>query len=142
MVPAVKVERDEVRHPREGFGGDTDVGAAVLEHGGNLGRAGLVQHQMDFRKGLLEARHHLGQRIAGLGVGGGDGELTVVLGAELGSDALDVAGVHQHPIDHMHQLLPWLGKAEQTFALADEQLEAQLVFQILDVLGDARLGGE
>jgi hypothetical protein len=62
--------------------------------------------------------------------------------AELGRDALDVAGIHQHAIHHVGQLLPRLGEAEQALALADEQFEPELVFEILDVFRDTRLGGE
>jgi hypothetical protein len=80
VVPAVILERYAVAHAGDAFGGDADVGAAILQHRDDFRRAGLVQHQVHFREFLLEARHHLRQRIAGLGVRGGDGELAVVAG--------------------------------------------------------------
>src|SRR5690606_17159961 len=64
-----------------------------------------------------------------------------VLVAELFRQILDVVGVHQHALDDFHHCLARLGESEQALALAHIELDAELILQILDVLGHAGLGG-
>ena len=141
VVPLVEREGHECGMAFQRLGRDRDVGLAGLQQRDDLGRAGLVQHQVHARKGLLEAPHHLGQRVARLGVRGGDHQAAAVAVGELLGDALDVAGVDQHALDDRDQLPARLGQPEQALAAAHEQLDAELVLEILDVLADARLRG-
>ena len=108
---------------------------------GDLARAALVQYQMHLGVGQLEIADHFRQRIAGLGVGGGNRQLAGVLAGELLGDAADVLRVEQHPFHYFQQFLAGLGHAEQALALAHENLNAQLVLKILDALADAGLRG-
>jgi hypothetical protein len=95
-----------------------------------------MQYQMHLGIGFLEGGNHLGQCVARLGVGGGNGELAFVTLAELLGQTLDVAGIQQHALNNGQQFLARVGQAKKAFALAYEQLDAQFVFQILDVFAD------
>ena len=74
------------------------------------------------------------QHIARLRVRGRDGELPLLAVAELLAEPLDVRGVDQDALDDLDQLLAGVGQAEQPLAAAHEQLDAELVLEILDVL--------
>src|SRR6185369_162673 len=50
-------------------------------------------------------------------------------------------GVEQDALDDLGQFLARLGQAEQALAAADEDLDAELVLKVLDVLADAGLRG-
>ncbi len=82
------------------------------------------------------------QHIARLRVRGGDDELALLAIGELLAEPLDVGGVDQNALDDLDQLLAGVGQAEQALAAAHEQLDAELVLEVLDVLADARLRGE
>jgi len=75
-------------------------------------------------------------------VRGRDGQLALIGAAELLRQPLDVAHVLQHAVDDDRQLLARLREPEQALAAALEELDAELVLQVLDVLADARLRGE
>jgi len=92
--------------------------------------------------GRLEPRHHLGQCIPRLRVGGGDGELALVGAGELLRQALDVAQVLQHAVGHLRHFLAGLGQPQQSLAATLEQFHAQLILQVLDVLADPGLRRE
>ena len=53
VMPRVVRERHDVRVLLQRLGGNADVGAAVEQHGDDLLRARLVQHEMDVRERLL-----------------------------------------------------------------------------------------
>ena len=91
---------------------------------------------------LLEIGDHFRQRIARLRVRGDHGELAFVALAVLLHQILDVVRVEQDALDDLQQLAARIGQAEQALAFAHEQLHAQFVFQILDVLGHAGLRSE
>lgn len=97
---------------------------------------------MHLRERLLERRHHFRQGVACLGVGRHHRQPALIAIAELFGQTLDVPGIEQHAFDDSHQFLARVGQAEQALALAHEQLDAEFGFQVLDVLADARLGGE
>ena len=142
MVPRVERECRKKGGILQRFRRDADVGLAVEQHRGNLSRAALVQHKMDLGKVLGEARHHMRQHVARLRVRGGDSELPLVAIAELLAEPLDIGRIDEYALDHLDQLLAWVGQSEQPLAAPHEQLDAQLVFQILDVLADTRLRRE
>ncbi len=54
----------------------------------------------------------------------------------------DISGIQQHALRYFNDLLARLGQSQKPLAPADEQLDAEFVFQILDVLAHPRLGGE
>ncbi len=74
-------------------------------------------------------------------MGGADGQLALDFTPKIGRQGADIAGFQQHlagPGDDFHT---GRGDCYQAAALAQEELEAQLVFQLLELLGQARLGG-
>jgi hypothetical protein len=75
-------------------------------------------------------------------VGGDDAQGAFVLSRKAAADFRQVAGIDEHALDDLDGLLAGLGEAEQPLAAAHEQLDPQLVLEILDVLGDARLRGQ
>jgi hypothetical protein len=57
-------------------------------------------------------------------------------------NAARVLHVEQDAFDDGEEFLARLGEAEQALAAADEDLDAEFVLEVLDVLGDAGLRGE
>ena len=141
VMPAVEREGGQRRRLPQRLGADADVGIAVAEHGGDLGRAALVQRQAHLGVGLAELGHHVRQHVARLRVRGGDDDLALLAIGELLAEPLDVGRVDQHALDDLHHLLAGVGEAEQPLAAAHEQLDAEFVLQVADVLADARLRG-
>jgi len=66
-------------------------------------------------------------------------ELAFVALAVLLDQVFDVVRIEQDALDDLQQLASRIGQAEQALALAHEQFHAQLVLEILDVLGHAGL---
>ena len=141
VIPGIVREGDDIGVLLQRLGGNADVGAAVEQHGDDLLRAGLMQHQPHLGKSLLELHDHLRQRVARLCVRRRHRQLALVAQRELLGELLDVLGVEQHPLDDADQLLAGLCQSEQPLAAAHEQLDPQLVLEILDVLADAGLRG-
>ena len=54
-------------------------------------------------------------------------------------DTAHVLRVKQHALDHRQEFLARFGQSEQALAAPDEDLDPELVLEILDVLGNARL---
>ena len=100
-----------------------------------------MQGEAHLRVGVAEGGDDVGQHIARLRVGGGEDELPLLAVGELLAELLDIARLDQNPLHDVGQFLAGLGQPQETLAAADEQLDAELVLQVLDVLGDARLGG-
>ncbi len=90
---------------------------------------------------LLELHDHLRQRVARLRVRRRHRQFALVAERELLGKLLDVLGIEQHALDDADQLLAGLGQPEQPLAAAHEQLDAELVLEVLDVLADAGLRG-
>ena len=82
---------------------------------------------MHFWKGLFKCRNHRWQGVARLRVRGGDGELAFIATGVLVGEAFDVFRIEQHALNNHHQIAAWCGQTEQTFALAHEQLDAELI---------------
>ncbi|KAG1396487.1 hypothetical protein G6F59_013798 [Rhizopus arrhizus] len=95
----------------------------------------------DLRIRLLDRRHRRRQHEARLGVGGGQDQLALALAALVGGIGADVVGLGQHRAGAGDDLGPGRGDRFQAAPLAHEQQEAELVLQLLELLGQARLGG-
>jgi len=54
-------------------------------------------------------------------------------------NAAQVLRIEQDAVDDRGQLLAWLGQSEQPLAAAQEDLDAEFVLEILDVLADPGL---
>ena len=89
------------------------------------------------RKGL----DHGGQGVAGLGMGGGDGQSAAGLIGKLITHLFDIVHLLQHPLDHGDDDLPRLGQTGQTFTLTLEDQNIKLLLQQLNLIADPRLGG-
>ena len=96
---------------------------------------------MHFRILLREGLHHLGQRIARLGVGGGDGETAAVMGGEFLADTFEAIHFLHDQLDRAQHRAARLGQAANTLAVAREDVHAQLLLQLDDGLGDPGLRG-
>ena len=72
---------------------------------------------------------------------GADREAPLALIAQLGGQAADARRFLQDPQRPLDDLLPFRGNAREIAPLTHEDLEAELVFQQLDLLADARLRG-
>ena len=100
-----------------------------------------MQVEHDLGVALQERLDDIRQDITGLGVRGADRQAPPALVAQLRGqlpDALRLLQDVQRPVD---DLLAGRGDAGEVAALADEDLEAQLVLEQLDLLADPGLGG-
>ena len=122
--------------------GDGEIHLAVRGHFGDLGRGALVHVQGDTRIGPDEALDHRGQRVARLGVRGGDRQAARLRIAELVRRLLDVLGLVEHAVRQIDDGAPGGRNARELTAGTLEDLDAQLVLQQPDLLGHAGLGGE
>ena len=77
----------------------------------------------------------------GLGMGGGHGQQSPALLGEVLAGPLEVVGLLQEPLDDRQHPLPRRRQASQTLADPDEQFDAQLGLQLLDLAADAGLRG-
>ena len=141
VLPFVAGQGDQLRVVGQRFGGDADLGDLVDHHARHLVGRALVQADVDLGIGLAQLGHRHGQHVAGLRMGGGDGQGAAVLGAELLADALEVAHLAHDELDALEHVLARLGHALEPLAVAREDLHAQLFFQFDDGLGDAGLRG-
>jgi hypothetical protein len=140
-MPAIEGEGRQFRDLVQPLGGDTDIRFARNQLLGNLDRAALVQREVHARVVGLEPLDDLRQRVTSLGMGGGDHEVAGLPAGKLVGDAAQVLGIEQNAVDHLGQFLARLGQPEQTLATAHEDLDAEFVLEILDVLADAGLRG-
>ncbi len=89
------------------------------------------------------AAHELGdglrQRVTRLGVGGGDGQRAFRLAGELVADALQVLRLAQDAFRDAQHFLARLGHRDHALAVANEDLDAQLIFQQANLFGNAGL---
>ena len=105
-IPAVAGHHDQVAEQLQRLGGDGEVDGAVGRHFGDLHRRALVHVQGDVRVLLDEAADHVGQRIARLGVGSGDGQRALLLVGEFLGDLLDALDLAQDLAGGMDDPLP------------------------------------
>ena len=83
-----------------------------------------MQADVDLGVGGAQPGHLLRQYIAGLSVGGGDGERAAVLRAVLFTNALEVAHFAQDHFDALEHMLAGLGDPLQALAVAGKNLYA------------------
>ena len=74
VLPFVTGQGDEFGVVRQAFGGDANFGGLVHHHAGHLVGRTLVQADVHIRVGAAQLGYRHGQHIAGLGVGGRDGQ--------------------------------------------------------------------
>ena len=141
MVPAVERKARKLRHLTERLGRDRDIRFALQQHVSNFLRTALMQTQMDLGEFEFESLHHARQRIARLGMGGGDSQLPSAAIAVFLGEILDVLGIEQHALDQHQQFLAGLGEPQQSLALAHENIDAEFHFQIAYVFRHAGLRG-
>jgi hypothetical protein len=125
----------------ERLGGDAEIGLAVDQPLGHLRRAALVQLQTNRRMLLHEALDHRRQRVARLAVGGGDGQRALVAGGKIGADACQILRIAQNPRGQVEHDAARLGNADQPFAAALENGDAEFFFEQANLLGHPRLRG-
>ena len=140
-VPLVARQRHQLRMIGDRLGGDREVRLAGDHLLADLGRVALVDQQPHAGIAALERRDRLGQRVARLGVGGGDGQGAELFVRELGARALEVGGLGQHALGDLDHRLARLGKRGQALAAALEHRDAELVLERADLLRHARLRG-
>ncbi|OBQ15096.1 MAG: hypothetical protein AN481_19875, partial [Aphanizomenon flos-aquae LD13] len=75
-------------------------------------------------------------------MGGGDGEGAGGLVMELGRDLLQVARFEQDALGDLDDLLARFGDADEALARAHEDLHAQLILELEDLLAHAGLRRE
>ena len=140
-VPAIAGHHHQVVEAFQTLGGDGEVDGAVGGHLGDLGRRALVHVQGHVRILLDEFADHVRQRIARLGVGGGDGQGALALVGELLGDLLDAFALAQDLAGGLDDTFAGRGHPGQVLAAAGEDLDPQLVFEQADLLADAGLRG-
>ena len=100
-----------------------------------------MQNEVNVRKGLAERLHGGRQHVAGLRMGGRDDQRAMIRARVLVGEALDVGRVEQHALGDARQLFTGFRQPQQPLALAHEEVDAEFVLEILDVLADAGLRG-
>jgi len=91
------------------------------------------------REHFGELADHLGQRIAGLRVRRRDHQVAAVLIRELARDATQILSIEQHPLDQLMHRLARLREAREPLAASNEDVDAEFVFEVLDLFRHARL---
>lgn len=61
---------------------------------------------------------------------------------ELFCQSFDISGIQQNAVNDFDQFLARCGQSGQAFALSDEQIDVQFIFQIFDMLADPGLRGK
>ncbi len=139
--PAEQRHRDAIGGLTAGGADDGDIGITLVQAIQRIGFAGLLQVHAHLRVGLLDRRHRRRQHEARLGVGGGQDQLALALAALVGCIGADVVGLGQYRTGAGDDLGAGRGNRLKAAALAYEQQEAKLVLQLLELLGQAGLGG-
>ncbi len=138
-VPAIARQQRKAVVERLRARGDREVDAIERGHLGDLLGGALVQVQAHLRVLLAELLDDLRQHVARLCVRGRDRQRATLLVLEIVGKALDVLHLAQDPDRAVDDLLPGGSDARQVAAVADEDLETELVLEQLDLLADARL---
>ena len=125
MLPFVAGQGDEFGILSQRFSRYANFGHFIDHHARHLVWRGLVQADVDLGVGLAQSRHGHGQYIARLGVGGGNAQGATVLGAELLSDAFEVADLAHDEFDAFEHMLARLGNAFEPLAMACKDFDAQ-----------------
>ena len=139
-VPLIDRQRHELGIQRDGFRRDAKIGVAGEHLLADLGRVALVDPQLDARIFLLELGHGFGQRIARLGMGGGDGEGAELLVGELLAGAAQVVRLGEDALGDGDDRLARLGDGDEALAVAHEDVDPELLLQRPDLLRHPGLG--
>lgn len=139
MVPFVAGQRDEFVIQRQAFGRDPDIGIAVQHLFGDLRRVALMQTQPHAGIALDESFDGGWQGIARLSVRGGNGQMAAVLRLEFFGDLFEISRIMQHALGDCEDSFAWFGDGHDALAVAHEDLDAQFLFQQLDLFADAGL---
>jgi len=99
----------------------------------------LVQHHAHFWKLSGESGQDFRQHVARLRVRRGDGKRPRVLATELIGDALHVGNLAERPSRRCDDDFTRRRKRCQTFALANEDAQTELVLELPNLLADAGL---
>src|SRR5574337_1152802 len=139
-LPAVGGEREARDGSITRAADDGQIDSARFQPGQHIGIAGRLQVHADLRIAGVERRDRGGQGEAGLGVGGRDAQFTAGFVAQVRGDRADVGGLGQDDSRAFDHLFAGMGDRVEALALAHEQLEAQLVLQLPELLAEAGLG--
>ena len=140
-MPAIHGQAHQMRKQLLGARGDRKIDPVACDHLRDLLRGALMQMQPHLRILRAKCADHLRQHVAGLGVGGGDGQRAAVRLAQLRGGAADVLHLAQNAARARNDLVAGGGGAGERAALALEQLESELLFEQLQLPADTRLRG-
>ncbi len=140
-APAVQRHRDAALRLVACGADHRDVGIALAQQIQRGALGGVLQVHADLRVGPLDPGDGRRQHEARLGMGGGQDQLALALATLVGRVGADVVGFGQHRARALDDFLARRGHRFQAASLAHEQQEAQFVLQLLELLGQARLGG-
>ena len=121
-------------------GSNGEIHLALGEQGVDLLRRALMQLDAHLGEALPEAGNHSGEHVAGLGMGGGDGQGSVLAAAKIRGHSADVLDLAQHPMGAFQHQLARIRHRGQAAPRTPEERHAQLVLQQLDLFADSRLG--
>ena len=138
-MPAIAGQAHQAGEHRARARGDGEIDAVGGREIGDLFGISLVQVQAHLRVLVAEALEHLRQHVTRLGVRGGDGQRTRLVLAQLRGQRLDAARLAHDLRGAVDDLGAGVGGPHQRAALAFEQLEAELVLELLELLADAGL---
>ena len=141
MLPRITGQGDQIGVIGQGLRGHAQFSHFVEHHLGHLSGRTLVHADIDQRVSGAQLSHRLGQHIPGLGVGGGNRQGATVLLAVFLANAFEVVHLGQDALNAVQHLLAGLGDAFEAFAVAGEDVDAQLMFQLQNGFGDAGLRG-
>ena len=140
-MPAIAGQAHEAGEHRARAGGDGEIDAIGGREIRDLFGISLVQVQPHLRIFVAEALEHRRQHVTRLRVRGGDRQRAGVVLAQLRGQRLDAARLAHDLRGAVDHLGAGVGRPHQRAALAFEQLEAELVLELLELLADAGLRG-
>ena len=138
-MPAKAGQAHQAGEHRARARGDGEIDAIRGREIGDLFGISLVQVQTHLRVLVAESLEHLRQHVTRLGVRGRDRQRARFVLAQLGGERLDAARLAHDLRGAVDDLVAGVGRAHQRAALAFEQLEAELVLELLQLLADAGL---
>ncbi|MCY1307570.1 hypothetical protein D9M70_574990 [compost metagenome] len=139
MRPLIAGQRQQVLVVGDAFGGDADIGLVMQQHVCDLCRVALLDRQPDLGVALGELADHPWQRITCLRMGGGNGEVALVLCGIVHADPLQALDLLQDLLNRGENAPPRFGQAADALAVPGEDIDTQLFLQLDDGLGHAGL---
>ena len=113
----------------------------VQHHLSHLFGRALVQADRHLWELLAQCGHRLGQYVAGLRVGGGNGQRACILQGVFITNAFEVAQLAQDHVNGLEDVQTRFGHAFEPLAVANKDVHPQLFFQLQNGLGNAGLRG-